>query len=138
MMFACWWPDHVKSKIQEESSSLLQSTLQKGLKNILSLSEAISIGNENGPSADFNFTNYAKNYKKGDNLSYVGIHLTVFDDDLNCQIDEMGSRARVFWIWQTFKCTPLYLDGKFTHEYYMLDGSKLKLMCDDSACSNCR
>ena len=127
-----------KGEIQEEGN-LLQSTLQKGLKNILSLSEAISVGNEKRPSdADFNFTNYAKNYKKGDNFSYVGIHLTIFDDNLNCQIDEMGSRARVFWIWQTFKCTPLYLNGQFTQEYYKLNGSNFQFMCEDSDCTNCR
>ena len=122
-----------------EEGSVLKSSLQIGFKNIVSLSKTIVTKElEEIPSSNFNFTNYAKNFGKGGNLSYIGFHLTFFDNTLTCQLDNIGSRARVFWIWQTFKCTPLYLDGKFTHEYYMLDGSKLKLMCDDSACSNCR
>ena len=77
-------------------------------------------------------------YRNGRNGSSVGFFLTLFDNNLDCQIDEIGSRAQVFWIWQTKKCTPIYLNGQFTHEYYKLNGSNFQLMCEDSECTNCR
>ena len=77
-------------------------------------------------------------YRNGRNGSSVGFFLTLFDNDLDCQIDEIGSRAQVFWIWQTKRCTPIYLNGQFTHEYYKLNGSNFQLMCEDSECTNCR
>ena len=79
-----------------------------------------------------------KLYRNGRNGSSVGFFLTLFDNNLDCQIDEIGSRAQVFWIWQTKKCTPIYLNGQFTHEYYKLNGSNFQLMCEDSECTNCR
>ena len=79
-----------------------------------------------------------KLYRNGRNGSSVGFFLTLFDNDLDCQIDEIGSRAQVFWIWQTKRCTPIYLNGQFTHEYYKLNGSNFQLMREDSECTNCR
>ena len=53
-----------KKGLNEEESSGIKSTLQEGFKNIVSLSKAIfTEENENPVIADFNFTDYAKNYR---------------------------------------------------------------------------
>ena len=55
-----------KSLIEGEESSGIKSTLQEGLKNIVSLSKAIFTEEneeENPVVADFNFTDYAHNYR---------------------------------------------------------------------------
>jgi hypothetical protein len=85
----------------------------------------------------FNFTNFMENSRLG-NLSYVGLHLTLFEDASNCRIDTLGSKARVFWLWRTNQCTPIYLHGQFTKEYYLFNDKYLSLMCEDSDCTQCR
>ena len=55
-----------KSLNEKEESSGIKSTLQEGLKNIVSLSKAIFTEEneeENPVAADFNFTDYANNYR---------------------------------------------------------------------------
>ena len=55
-----------KSLNEKEESSGIKSTLQEGLKNIVSLSKAIFTeeNEEEIPvAADFNFTDYANNYR---------------------------------------------------------------------------
>ena len=90
-------------------SNFLQSMLNGSVKTLVSVSEAILKKSDNDISDDnsgfysisepFNFTYYAENLRKG-NLSYIGSHVTVFDNN-ECKLDETGSRARVFWLWKT-------------------------------------
>ena len=49
----------------------------------------------------------------------------------------LGSKAKVFWLWQTFRCTPIYLAGEWTEEYYLWNNTQFSFMCEDSQCQNC-
>ncbi len=85
----------------------------------------------------FNFTSYLEASKSG-NLSYVGLHFTLFEDDDSCRIDRVGSKAKTFWLWETNRCTPIFLHSQFTSEYYRLGDGRLDLLCEDANCTNCR
>ena len=56
---------------------------------------------------------------------------------LKCCFVFLGSKAKVFWLWQTFRCTPIYLAGEWTEEYYLWNNTQFNFMCEDSECQNC-
>lgn len=95
---------------------------------------------ETGPEPDsellFNFTMYYENSKE--NLSYIGFHFTLFQDSSVCRLDHVGSTAQVYWLWETARCTPIFVRGHKTQEYYLLDGPKLLFACEDKLCRNCQ
>ena len=115
--------------LKDETSGSLG--LRQSIKDLVSLAKAVATGSDDEvkiPEAS-NFTNYT--------LSQVGLHLTLYDDNDDCQLEQIGSKAKVMWLWQTARCTPLFMNGQFTREYYFLNESHVKLMCDDDQCSNC-
>ncbi|XP_059098796.1 uncharacterized protein LOC131892942 [Tigriopus californicus] len=72
------------------------------------------------------------------NITYFGFHLTFFEDDFNCKLNKFGSRAKVYWLWQTSQCTPLFLQGKNSLQYYYLNATTLKFGCGDEFCQSCQ
>ena len=93
------------TKKGDSTSSSLKSLLEESLESIKSLSEKV-FGDEKQSENqvleinDYNFTLFAQSRKQG-NLSYVGFHLSIFDNDKQCRLETIGSRARVLWLWQT-------------------------------------
>ena len=72
------------------------------------------------------------------NLSHVGYHITVFEDTSNCRIEDTGTRANVFWIWQTKFCTPINPHGEKATTYYRLTSNgELMFGCTDQHCQQC-
>ncbi|TRY75295.1 hypothetical protein TCAL_01330 [Tigriopus californicus] len=70
--------------------------------------------------------------------TYFGFHLTFFEDDLNCKLNKFGSRAKVYWLWQTSQCTTLFVQGKSSGQYYYLNATTLKFGCGDEFCQSCQ
>ena len=73
------------------------------------------------------------------NLSYVGYHVTVFEDTFNCRLEDVGTRANAYWIWQTDYCTPINPHGgKATIYYRLTDSGDLMFDCSDQHCGECK
>ena len=53
-----------------------------------------------------------------------------------CELAIFGTKNQIFYLY--FRCTPLFLHGQMTEEYYLLSDSELKLNCEDPNCENCR
>ena len=122
------------SESTKKTISRLSSKIKDRLTSIIDLTKSIL---KPGPKVnDFNFTSFSVQHRKG-NLSYIGMHLTIYDDNDKCSLDNFGSKAKVFWLWQTFRCTPLFLNSQWTNEYYFWSDSQLNMMCEDSNCQNC-
>ncbi len=71
-------------------------------------------------------------------LSYVTF--TAFSSPLSpsSNVDVSGSAARVYWLWDTGTCSPLYLHGHSTRQYYHLQGDRLRFGCGDDRCKFCQ
>ncbi len=62
-----------------------------------------------------NFTHFYEHYRmqkqaslpvaaeEESNISYVGFHLTLFDQASNCHLGDVGDKARVMWVWETVR-----------------------------------
>ena len=92
-------------KKDDSTSSGLKSLLEESLESIKSLSEKVFGDDDESEKQvlqmhDYNFTQFAQSRKQG-NLSYVGFHVSIFENDNQCRLETMGSRARVLWLWQT-------------------------------------
>ena len=122
-------------------SKLLKETTNK----ILAAATGVISGNTNkndnsNGDLDFGLFNLTEEdfleFKQ--NLSYTGYHVTIFEDTSNCRLEDMGTRANVYWIWQTNFCTPINPHGDKSTMYYRLysDGS-LRFGCRDQYCRNC-
>ena len=73
------------------------------------------------------------------NLSYVGYHITIFEDTTNCRLEDMGTSANVYWIWKTNVCTPINPHGEKTTMYYRLrNNGSLLFGCSDQHCRSCK
>ena len=91
---------------------------------------------ESSPTSDINFKTYSVEHRRG-NISYEGMHLTLFEDSNQCSIDQYGFRAQVFWLWKTHTCTPLYWEGQI-HYYYVWNQTSLSMHCEDEYCQICQ
>ena len=88
------------------------------------------------PSSGINFTALFED--RALNISYRGVHFTLYEDSLECHLAEGGDNAKVFWLWKTHECTPLYLHGKSTNQYYYMDDGHIDFQCGDPACKHCQ
>ena len=74
-----------------------------------------------------------------ENLTYVGYHVTVFEDTSNCRLENVGEKASVYWIWKTDVCTPIFTHGEKATLYYKLsENGSLIFDCLDQFCSQCK
>ena len=85
---------------------------------------------------EINFKTYSVEHRRG-NISYEGMHLTLFEDSNQCSLDQYGFRAQVFWLWKTYTCTPLYWEGQI-HYYYIWNQTSLSMHCEDEYCQICQ
>jgi hypothetical protein len=124
---------------------VFNTVVQSGIKNIIAVANGVVNGNSggSGPGNDqghivkqINFTEIFEDAQK-ENL-YRGHHITFFEESTNCRLDLPGSAAKVYWLWQTGQCSPLYLHGKLTNLYYNLNDTKLSFGCTDKACKACK
>ena len=66
-------------------------------------------------------------------------YITMFDASTNCRLEEPGASAKVYWIWRTNFCTPIYLHGKETKTYYRFTSNgSLLFECYDPKCLSCQ
>jgi hypothetical protein len=73
------------------------------------------------------------------NISYIGYYVTIFEDTSNCRLENTGTRASVYWIWQTNFCTPINPHGERATIYYiLLNNGTLKFECSDQHCRHCK
>ena len=85
----------------------------------------------------YNLT-HADFQKFKENLTYVGYHITVFEDSSNCRLENIGERASVYWIWKTNICTPINPHGEKATLYYKLsENGSLIFDCLDQYCTKC-
>merc|ERR1719422_2395580 len=85
----------------------------------------------------YNLT-HADFQKFKENLTYVGYHITVFEDSSNCRLENIGERASVYWIWKTNVCTPINPHGEKATLYYKLsENGSLIFDCLDQYCTEC-
>ena len=95
-----------------------------------------SIDEPQQESPEINFKTYSVGHRKG-NISYEGMHLTLFEDSNQCSLDQFGFRAQVFWLWKTHTCTPLYWEGQIGY-YYVWNQTSLSMHCEDANCQICQ
>ena len=85
----------------------------------------------------YNLT-HADFQKFKENPTYVGYHITVFEDSSNCRLENIGERASVYWIWKTNICTPINPHGEKATLYYKLsENGSLIFDCLDQYCTKC-
>ena len=131
----------VESIPTTEKTGIVPKIVQDGIKNILALANgAVNPNSQSGEHESrpphINFTEMFEEATKGQRL-YRGYHLVFFDEDPYCRIDVVGYTAKVYWLWQTKQCSPLYLNDEETSLYYRLNGSELDFGCNDSDCEDC-
>ena len=86
---------------RKEDTSSFKILLQEGIDSIKNLTKKVfSNENDQESSKIYNFTHFAQSQKEG-NLSYVGFHVTLYEHDKKCRLEDMGSRAKVLWLWKT-------------------------------------
>ncbi len=125
---------------------VFNDVVQDGIKNIIAVANNV-VNSDDEDDADngksnvqydtlepLNFTAMYEEAREG---LYKGFHFTFFEEDDNCRLDVPGSTAKVYWLWKTGRCSPLYLHGKETAIYYNLNGTVLSFGCDDKECSSC-
>ncbi len=113
---------------------------KNGILNIFNAANGILNRNDDESiyedGTDVNFTSLYEQNKE--NFTYKGYYFTFYEDSTSCRLDKPGSVAKVYWLWQTFSCSPLHLHGKFLNEYYLLDqNNRLRFGCSDITCKFC-
>ena len=89
-----------EKRLRKEDTSSFKSLLREGIESIKNLTKKVFSDDQSYPNLKHNFTQFAQKQKQG-NLSYVGIHVTLYEHDSQCRLDDMGSRAKVLWLWKT-------------------------------------
>ncbi len=141
--------DRMGSSEEEGDDKSFKDSVKNGFKNVVAFATGIlnrddsseESGGEARSSSDHhshavNFTALFEGSKS--DPSYVGRHLTFYDDSLDCNLDGgAGSSARVYWLWQTSECSPLFLHGEYLSQFYLMDSDSLRFGCSDSSCKFC-
>ncbi len=111
----------------EDGDGSLRDNVKNGLKNIFGFASGIlNRDDDSGESRSFgdndgneqgNFINFTALFEESKrNPSYFGHHLTFFEDSLDCRLDEAGSAAKAYWLWETAECSPLFLHGEYLNQ----------------------
>ena len=80
--------------------------------------------------------NYDKFYEaivqKVDSMGYF---VTLYDDSDRCTIDKPGSHVKVYWLWRTTQCSPMFMFDT-VDSFYQFNENKLSIECDE-LCLKC-
>ena len=138
------------SSSSQKSRTWTSKLSERGVSNILKATKQTldRFGENSDPKSNLKslrqryldkVANYSSHFNAlNQNSSYHGIHLTIYDDSEQCSLKDSGSYAKVYWLWMTDVCTPTYLHGALTLNYYKLSQNSLLFECNDDKCSDCQ
>ena len=95
------------------------------------MTEKVDTKEDGDDDQDTSFT------KQFDDAEGNGHFLTFFESNPSCQLDTPEYSAQIYWFVESDQCRPLYFQGIFSGQYYMLKGHNLSFGCSDNTCKKC-